>query len=279
MDQQTVIQQAIDKTFRELEESKKPQQRSRIAKTTNVYIFLIGWSNAQLLRILIRLFTVNLPGSEHRLKAQLDDAARSVIANIEEGYRRPTTMEYITFLGYSQASLTEVKGDIQRSLQDKFLKSISGSSLSSLHMNLMDWHEAVKQSVISKPQKNRGNYRNLGEPITNESYSHPQIPLNSSKILYYSTDAQHQTHSTSFSPAEALPRRQAGSVKAGTFLYPPVDNLQVTQLTYEVFIELINKTDWHLRRLVSSLEDKLNNDQKFYQVEKARVRGNTRWNR
>jgi len=264
MDQQSVIQQAIEKTFRELKESKQPQQHSRIAKTTNGYIFLVGWSNAQLIRILVRLFTSNLPRSEHRLKAQLDDAARSVIANIEEGYRRPTTMEYITFLGYSQASLTEVKGDIQRSHQDRFLKSDSGSSLATININLMDWHEAVKRSVISVSSESKGNYRNVEEP--NKSQNSPssllQTPLNSSKIPYQSINSFNQFPISSYK-----------------FLYPPVDTLQAFQLTYELLIELINKTDWHLRRLVSSLEDKLDRDQKSYQVERARIRGNAHWSR
>src|SRR3989344_3731853 len=124
-----VIQKLIDKTYQELTQSKKPQERSRISKTANGYIFLVAWSNASLLRILNRKFTDSLPKSEYRLKAQSDDSCRSVIANIEEGFARQTTSEYINFLGYSRASLIEEKGDVQRSLQDGFLKSIPGSSL------------------------------------------------------------------------------------------------------------------------------------------------------
>ncbi|EKD67825.1 MAG: hypothetical protein ACD_48C00197G0001 [uncultured bacterium] len=161
---------------------------------------------------------------------QLDDAARSVIANIEEGYRRPTTIEYLNFLGFSQASLVEVKGDIQRCRQDTILKSIPNSNLLSLGIQLDDWHTALKQSIISDT---KGIYRNLKE--TNS-------PLTSFK-----------------------------------FLYNPVDNLKIQSLTYEIFIELINKTDWNLRKLVSSLEEKLAREQKYYQVEKARIRGNINW--
>jgi len=240
-----VVQELINKTFRELAEKEKPQERSRIAQSTNGYIHLVAWSNAELLRILVRIFTYHLPKSEYRLKAQMDDAARSVIANIEEGFRRPTTAEYLTFLGYSQASLTEVKGDIQRANQDNFLLSKPNTSLLSLHINLMDWHEKIKQSVISKPADNKGVYGNIKESTRkNLSINIFQTPLHPSN-----------------------------------FLYPPVDNLKVNQLTYEIFIELINKTDWNLRKLVGSLEDKLNRDQKFYQVEKSRLRSNVQWNR
>ena len=56
------------------------------------------------------------------------------------------------------------------------------------------------------------------------------------------------------------------------FGYPPVDNLKANNLTYEIFIELINKTDWHLRRLVESLEKKLGQESKSYKVEQARIK-------
>ena len=180
------------------------------------------WANASLLRIMIIRFTSPLPKSYYRFKNQIDDAARSVVANIEEGFARPTTSEYLTFLGYSQGSLKEVKGDIERARQDGLLNSISGSSALGLGIDFKTWHEALKASVVSKPaggtgrddklEEFRGDYRNLKEG---------ENPLKSFK-----------------------------------FLYDPVDNLRVSDLTYEIFIELINKTDWHLKPFVSSFFEK-----------------------
>lgn len=213
-----IIQELVDKTLRELSQNKKPKERSRVSSTPNGYIFLVAWSNASLLRVLVRKYTESLPKPEYRLKAQIDDAARSVVANIEEGFARQTTSEYINFLGYSRASLIEVKGDIQRSCQDGFLKSLPGSSLKDMGIDLEKWHEALRKSVISKPDDFKG---------------------------------------TPFK-----------------FLYDPVDSLNSASLTYEIFIELINKTDWNIRKLVESLEKKLNTDQKSYQIEKSRVRNN-----
>lgn len=241
-DQNPIIQELIDKTYRELAERAKPQARSRISSTPNGYIHLVAWSNASLLRTIVRKFTDTLPKSEYRTKTQVDDAARSTVANIEEGFARPTTKEYLNFLGFSQASLVEVKGDVQRLQQDDLLPSQPGSSLGVLGIDLGDWHEALKASVISKPSS-KGVYRTLEESTGKpEPKILPgpllQIPLNSFK-----------------------------------FLYSPVDTLQTQNLTYEIFIELINKTDWHLRRLVVSLEDKLARDRKYYQVEQARIRG------
>jgi len=233
-----IIQELVNKTFRELAQTSKPMERSRVSNTPNGYIFLVAWSNASLLRILIKKYTNILPKSEFRLKAQVDDAARSTVANIEEGFARQTTSEYINFLGYSRASLIEVKGDIQRSYQDGFLKSIPGSDLKDLGIDLGAWHEALKKSVISRPDDFKGSYRDLKEFREKKTNSR-QIPLNSHK-----------------------------------FLYNPVDSLKVEDLTYEIFIELINKTDWNIRKLVESLEKKMAQEQKSYQVEKARVRNN-----
>jgi four helix bundle protein len=135
-----VIRELVEKTYKELAQGTQPQETSRISKTANGYIFLVAWSNASLLRVLVKKFTGSLPKSLYRLKSQLDDAARSTVANIEEGFARQTTSEYVNFLGYSRASLIEVKGDIQRSLQDELLKSVSGSGLISLRINLAEWH-------------------------------------------------------------------------------------------------------------------------------------------
>ncbi len=157
------------------------------------YKYLGVWQNAALLRVLVRKFTLNLTLNnpfERRLKAQLDDAARSVKRNIEEGYKRPTTKEYLEFLGFSQASLEEVKGDIRDCLTDGFLKSVPGSSLLQIGIDL---------------RVNKGPVK--GEPT---DPSHP-----------YSK---------------------------------PLTTLNVSSLTYEIFMELINKTDYLLRALVSSLQ-------------------------
>ncbi len=251
-----IVKQLIDKTFSELAKAEEPIEQSRISNTPNGYVHLITWSNANLLRVLVVKFTTNLSKSFYRLKSQIDDAARSVIANIEEGFSRPTTSEYLNFLGFSQASLIEVKGDIERSRQDGILKSISGTNLVTLGINLSEWHTALKKSVISKPFK--GVYRNLEEVNKEKQYNKfLQNPLNSSN-----------------NSPEIYTAVADGTPSTFKFNYLPVDSLQTNNLTYEIFIELINKTNWHLRRLVESLENKLNRDQKFYQVEKARLRSN-----
>jgi len=242
------------KTLWESLKPEKPEQRSRVWTDPEGYKFLVQWSNAVLLRYLIRKFTDTLPilnrgnyrnleeskgklkdfkgtvkdsinssapnssntplnsfnrPSEHRRKAQLDDAARSVVRNIEEGYKRSTTKQYLDFLSYSQASLEEVKGDIVELAQDGFLKSKPKSTVSDLGINLADFHNGLKEI--------KGFYRNLED------------------------------------------------------VYPVLAKIRGGELTVEQFIELINKTDFLLRKLVESLEQKQNKNLKFYQVEQARI--------
>lgn len=210
----TIQDQLAEKTYRELSAPNKPSSRSRVWQATEGYRFLVQWTNLVLLEILIRLFTKTLPKSEYRLKAQLDDAVRSSVANMEEGWKRANTSEYLQFLGYCQGSLEEVKGDIRRCLQNGFLRSIIGSNLASLGIDLKEWKTWCGS------------------------------PLNSSKILYFPL------------------KGSKGLLK----------DLKENNLTFEIFMELINKTDYLLRTLVSSLERKLSSDQKHYQVEKARIR-------
>ena len=192
-----VVQELIDKTLTELNAPTRPQQTSRVWTDPEGYQRLGAWQNAALLRVLIRKFTLNLTLNhpfERRLKAQLDDAARSVKRNIEEGWKRPTTKEYLIFLGYSQASLEEVKGDIRDAKTDGFLPSLPLSTLkNTLNIDL----RVIKGTDVK------------GEP------TEPTHPY-----------------------------------------YLPLSTLKAPTLTYEIFMELINKTDWLLRKLVESLEHK-----------------------
>lgn len=209
---------AIEQTLKELKQGQKPQARSRVWKDPKGFQYLAVWQNAALLRVMVRVFTESLPRREYRLKAQMDDEVRSVKRNIEEGWKRPTTSELLTFSGYSQASLEEFKGDVRDCKTDGFLKSVPGSSLKSIGIDLR---------VIKGPDKGK-----------NEVYGEPTEP--------------------------------------GHPYYVPLSTVKPDDITYEIFMELANKTDWLLRKLVESLERKLVEDQKGYKIEQARIRSNLR---
>lgn len=216
----SISQKLCEKTMKELAQADNPKSASRSWGDTEGYRFLLPWSNAVLLRFFIRMFTISLPKSEYRRKSQIDDASRSVVRNIEEGYKRATTAEYIQFISYSQGSLEEVKGDVRELTEDGFLKSKPGSSLIGIGINLGDFNKSLRG--------NKGGYGNLKVPLISSNF-----PLNSPKV-----------------PLKDF------TYKPITVLYPPLSRVRASDLSYEIFMELINKTDWLLRRLVVSLERK-----------------------
>lgn len=216
-------QQTPEDTYKELTTPDKMETgNSRQYQSSQGYKFLFVWSNAVLLRILIKKFTdflgefkSSLKSSKFlytplisRLKAQMDDSARSVVANIEEGFKRPTTKEYLEFIGFSQGSLAEVKGDVERCLQDGYLVSQKGRTVMDLGIELGEWGRYLRNptnatAVLEYPLgESRGVYRNLKEDKS---------------------------------------RRTLGEILG-------------EDLAFEHFMELTNKTDWGLRNLVISLE-------------------------
>ena len=237
-----ISQQLADKTLRELEAAEKPQSNSRSWTDPEGYKYLVPWSNAVLLRYFIRRFTESLPKSEYRRKSQVDDAARSVVRNIEEGFKRTTTSEYLQFIGYSQGSLEEVKGDIRELAEDKFLSSKPGSSLMGIGINLGDFNKGLRE--------NKGNLKDSKGPLPSF-----KSPLNSSNPPLPSSNAPLISSNSPLNSSN--PPLRDFTYRPLTVLYPPLSNFKVSDLTYEIFIELINKTDWLLRQLVQSLERKL----------------------
>ena len=193
----------------------RPYQSTRQWTHPEGYKYLAPWTNAVLLRFLIRKFTETLPRPEHRTKTQLDDAARSVVSNIEEGYKRPSTKEYLSFLGFSQGSLEEIKGLLKQVYQDRFLQSRPGSSLADLGIDLKEVKGLLKDSK--------------GE-----------IPL---EVLY--------------PPLASLKSPLASLNSPLTSSKSPLTSSNDFAVTLEMFMELVNKTDYLLRTLVKSLENKM----------------------
>ena len=200
----------------------RPYQSTRQWTHPEGYKYLAPWTNAVLLRFLIRKFTETLPRPEHRTKTQLDDAARSVVSNIEEGYKRPSTKEYLSFLGFSQGSLEEIKGLLKQVYQDRFLQSRPGSSLADLGIDLKEVKGLLKDSK--------------GE-----------IPL---EVLYPPLASLKSPLTSSKFPLTSL-KSPLSSSKS------PLTSSNDFAVTLEMFMELVNKTDYLLRTLVKSLENKM----------------------
>lgn len=100
----------------------------RQAKSTQGYKASASWQTASLLRDLGLLLSRSLPPKEFKRKSQFEGALRSTVANIEEGWARPKTKEFLDFLGFSQGSLAEARGDIERLHTDGLLPSETGIS-------------------------------------------------------------------------------------------------------------------------------------------------------
>lgn len=246
--QKSIHQQLADKTFNELGidpktgkpirdaqgkllSSRKPpisshilpfripvlEKTKRQASSTTGYKASASWQTASLLRDLLTFWfksqppvnSLNLP-LYSRLKAQILDASRSVVANIEEGWSRPSTKEYLDFLGFSQASLAEVRGDLERMLSDRIILSA----------------------------KNPVSYtlKSIGIPTPSRNFPYP--PVNSRR-----------------NPGKY------GNLRAKLREYTGKE-IKSSQLTYENFIELINKTDYLLKRAVEGLDKKIISDEK-----------------
>lgn len=241
--------------------------KTRNWSTSEGYRYLAPWSNAVLLRFLIRKFTEILPRSEHRAKAQVDDAARSTVANIEEGWKRPKRKAYLEFLGFSQASLEEVKGDIRRFHQDGFLKSKKNSTLADLGINLKEFKGLLEEdkgntllellypplsvfshnpSPASNPNPNP-NPNSSSPPNSSSNSSSNSPPL--SVFSHNSSPASNPNPNPNPNPSSSLNSSPNSSSNSS-----PHVSLIKDKLTFEVFMELVNKTDYLLRQLVTSLE-------------------------
>jgi len=84
------------------------------------YRSLRTWQQANELFKLTEKFVATLPLRHPEtnqyltdLKDQMVRSARSVVRNIEEGYNRTSTREYISFLGFSAGSLEELIADFK----------------------------------------------------------------------------------------------------------------------------------------------------------------------
>ena len=89
------------------------------------YRQLLTWKQANVLFELTEKFCATFPIRNPEtgqyltdLKDQMIRSVRSVVRNIEEGYSRTSTKEYISFLGFSLGSLKELIGDFRYCQKD-----------------------------------------------------------------------------------------------------------------------------------------------------------------
>ena len=95
----------------------------RPSQNPSGFKFLRTWQQANEILELTEKFEATLPKKDPETGQYLSDlkdqklrSARSVVRNIEEGYARTSTREYISFLGFSLGSLEELIGDLEKCL-------------------------------------------------------------------------------------------------------------------------------------------------------------------
>lgn len=195
------------------------------------YKYLAPWTNAVLLRFLMRKFTETLPASEYRMKNQTNDACRSVVANIEEGFKRPDRKSYLEYLGFSQGSLEEVKGDIRRLHQDTFLLSKPSSSLKDIKVDLKEFKGLVEDDKGNTPLE----------------VLYPPLQILYSPLSVFSSHPSSNQCLHSFNSSSKSSPSSSFNNSSNSFFVKE-------NLTFEMLMELVNKTDYLLRQLVASLE-------------------------
>jgi four helix bundle protein len=60
---------------------------------------------------------------DRSLRDQLDDAADSIVSNIEEGFEQPTDRAFARYLFISKASTAEARGRLKRAYERKYISA------------------------------------------------------------------------------------------------------------------------------------------------------------
>lgn len=173
-------------------------------------------------------------GTVRRLRTHLEDAGRSMVSTFEEGWARPSTKEFLDFIGFSQASLIEIHGDIDRSLADGLLKPERESTGG--YGNVQGQHaQSTFPSRTSPVPSCFSPMARAGIPTPSRDFPYPPVRV--------------RTHPTEYGSTRERLREYTGhEVSAG-------------DLSYELFIECINKCSYLLRHTVEGLWRKLSRDE------------------
>jgi len=82
-----------------------------------------SWKKArEVCRILGEIIDAGKFMKSYRLIHQIEGSSGSVMDNIAEGFERGSRAEFIQFLGYAKGSCGEVRSQLNRALDRKFIK-------------------------------------------------------------------------------------------------------------------------------------------------------------
>ncbi len=87
--------------------------------------------------------------SNYRLIGQIEGSSGSIMDNIAEGFERGTRAEFIQFLGYSKGSCGELRSQLYRALDRKYINQQQFDDFYSLAVRI----SSILQKFISYLQK------------------------------------------------------------------------------------------------------------------------------
>jgi len=87
--------------------------------------------------------------SNYRLIGQIEGSSGSIMDNIAEGFERGTKAEFIQFLGYSKGSCGELRSQLYRALDRKYINQQQFDDFYSLAVRI----SSMLQKFISYLQK------------------------------------------------------------------------------------------------------------------------------
>src|SRR5262249_5536183 len=103
---------------------------------------LVVWQKAMVLSVQIYHLTKKYPGDErYGLTAETRKTARSIPYNIAEGHKRPTTADYIRFLGIAAGSVGELETQLLLAARLCYLEANSAQVV----LALRKWKECSIQ--------------------------------------------------------------------------------------------------------------------------------------
>ena len=109
-----------------------------------------SWQKAKdICKLLGQLIDEGRFKNNYRLVAQIEGSSGSIMDNIAEGFERGSRAEFILFLGYAKGSCGELRSQIIRALDRKYITEIEFENIKTEILNI----SGLLQNMISYLQK------------------------------------------------------------------------------------------------------------------------------